>query len=62
MKPLIGIVAAMTLLAGCGDSTSVAIHQPGQYKGPRDPLLDTTVTSEHRERLANRLEMVQTDR
>ncbi len=62
MKRLIGIVAAMTLLAGCNDSTSVEIHEPGQYKGRRDPLLDTTVTSEHKERLANRLEMIQTDR
>ena len=26
-------------LAGCWDSTDVTVHNPGEYKGPPDPLL-----------------------
>ena len=26
-------------LAGCWDSTEVVVHNPGEYKGPPDPLL-----------------------
>ena len=26
-------------LAGCWDSTEVTVHNPGEYKGPPDPLL-----------------------
>ena len=26
-------------LAGCWDSTEVTVHNPGEYKGPADPLL-----------------------
>ena len=35
-------VAAAVLaagLAGCWDSTDVTVHNPGEYKGPPDPLL-----------------------
>ena len=35
-------VAAVVLaagLAGCWDSTEVTVHNPGEYKGPPDPLL-----------------------
>ena len=27
------------VLAGCWDSTEVTVHNPGEYKGPPDPLL-----------------------
>jgi hypothetical protein len=32
-------VLAMLLLAGCYETTHVVIHEPGVYKGSKDPLL-----------------------
>ena len=40
-KNAISTAAAAVLaagLAGCWDSTEVTIHNPGEYKGPPDPL------------------------
>ena len=58
-------VAALLLLtvAGCGDQvTSVTLHEPGQYKGAHDPLLDVAGTTEFNQKLQQRLQQVQTDR
>lgn len=41
-KNAISTAAAAVLaagLAGCWDSTDVTVHNPGEYKGPPDPLL-----------------------
>ena len=41
-KNAISTAAAAVLaagLAGCWDSTEVTVHNPGEYKGPPDPLL-----------------------
>ena len=60
-KPvLMGMVAVG--LTGCLEEPEVEIHEPGQYIGVRDPLLDKSGTPEFRQQLANRLNQVQTDR
>lgn len=55
-------VLASAALAGCYDDSEVTVHEPGEYKGPEDPLVerlatDTALRSELEERVAR-----QTDR
>lgn len=53
------IVAALT---GCYSSPNVALHSPGVYKGPTDPLLAIERNPEHQKALRERLDLVQRDR
>jgi len=62
MKQLIGVMAVVSCLAGCSESATVTLHEPGQYKGKTDPLLAAASAAGHHERLNERLEMIQTDR
>ena len=58
------IAAAAVLaagLAGCWDSTEVTVHNPGQYKGPPDPLLAQSASARS-ETLTKRFQSVQIDR
>lgn len=48
-------------LGGCWESTDVTVHEPGQYKGPSDPLLQQSAAS-RADILQKRFEMVQVDR
>jgi hypothetical protein len=62
---LIGFAIALLLvssLSGCFEEPEVQLHEPGQYMGQKDPLLEVAGTSEQEERLAKRFEMIQTDR
>ena len=63
-KSMVVLAACSLLLSGCYDygDAQVEIHEPGQYQGTPDPLLEVAGTAEHEERLKKRLEMVQTDR
>jgi hypothetical protein len=59
----VALVGGLVLLsAGCDSQTTVELHEPGQYKGARDPLLDVAGTPEFEAKLRQRLEQVQTDR
>ncbi len=62
ITPLIGVLALVSCLAGCQESATVTLHEPGQYQGKTDPLLATASAAGHHERLNERLEMIQTDR
>lgn len=56
------LVFAALALGGCYDTSPVGqIDEPGEYKGPPDPLA-TKMGSPLDQRLASRLKMVQTDR
>ncbi|MGF1527618.1 MAG: hypothetical protein ACFCBW_12605 [Candidatus Competibacterales bacterium] len=57
-------VAALLLLGlwGCGEEPGVALHEPGVYKGPEDPLLEKSTSENLDEQLRQRFMMVQTDR
>ena len=57
-------VAAMLVaagLAGCWDSTEVTVHNPGQYKGQKDPMLAQSASA-RTETLTKRFQLVQVDR
>lgn len=56
-------VLGLALLVGCAEEPPVVeIHEPGEYKGKLDPLLNKAGTAEHEGRLRERFRMVQTDR
>ena len=58
------IAAAVVLaagLAGCWDTTDVTVHNPGEYKGPPDPLLAQSASARS-ETLSKRFQSVQVDR
>jgi hypothetical protein len=50
------------MVTGCYEKPEVKLHQPGEYQGTKDPLLQTSSAPEHDDKLADRLRMVQTDR
>jgi hypothetical protein len=62
MKPVRHILAAFIVfagLAGCSsEPRSVTIHEPGVYKGAKDPFL----SQQRQQELINRFKLVQTDR
>ncbi|MEE9911314.1 MAG: hypothetical protein K4571_06280 [Deltaproteobacteria bacterium] len=62
MKPKYLIMAALMMfagIAGCSpEPRSVTLHEPGVYKGDRDPVLEL---KQHQE-LNHRFKLVQSDR
>jgi len=48
-------------LAGCWEDADVTVHEPGEYKGSEDPLLNQQASS-RAESLEKRFQLVQTDR
>lgn len=62
MKRIVYILASILLALGfaacSNESRNFTLHEPGIYKGAKDPLL---AKKEHQE-LVNRFMMVQTDR
>ena len=54
------IVATALLVAGCYESTEVTLHEPGAYRGEKDPLLADAASRQ--EALRKRFELVQLDR
>jgi hypothetical protein len=56
------ILLALTSLTGCYESTSVTLHEPGVYKGNKDPLLAVEDSQDHQEALRKRLEEGQAPR
>lgn len=55
------IAALLLALAGCGEP-QVALHEPGDYSGNADPLLQKSGTEAFDNQLRDRMTMVQTDR
>ena len=47
---------------GCTEKTTVTLHEPGVYKGDKDPLLAMQKDPEHIETLRERFVRGQTDR
>lgn len=58
---LIAGVSMTFVLAGCYESSSITSHEPGVYKGNKDPLLQASV-DQRAETMKKRFELVQTDR
>ena len=55
------VVVAAAGLAGCWDSTEVIVHNPGEYKGEKDPLLAQSASA-RTDTLTKRFQLVQVDR
>ena len=55
------VMAVVFSVSGCWDSGEVTIHQAGEYKGVRDPLLAQDA-AEREETLRERFALIQTDR
>ena len=61
-KPRIIIpVLAVAVLWGCYESADITFHEPGIYKGRRDPLLDHRQPG-GQQQLIERFKKIQTDR
>ena len=55
------VMAVALSVSGCWDSGEVTIHQAGEYKGVRDPLLAQDA-AEREETLKERFALIQMDR
>jgi hypothetical protein len=63
LKSLIFVVAfSIMALAACYESPDITFHEPAEYKGSGDPLLEKQASSEQQEALRKRFLQVQTDR
>ena len=58
----IAALAGAVIVSGCYESADVTVHNPGQFKGMNDPLLDAKSTAEREEVLQKRFQLVQVDR
>jgi hypothetical protein len=56
------LVALALLATACSGRMDVTSYEPGVYKGPADPLLDTHATAEHKALLQARFTKGQSDR
>lgn len=61
--PMLVFLAAIGLagLSGCSESPDVTLHEPGEFKGARDPLLDQQASA-RQDALGKRFQLVQQDR
>jgi hypothetical protein len=61
-----GLISVLLMMAiifwSCYESPNVAIHEPGAYKGSRDPLLAKQRSDRQLEILRDRLSLIQLDR
>jgi len=57
------VLCGMALvLGGCYEDMGVTLHEPGEYKGKKDPLVATVKQQEMQETLEQRFKTGQTDR
>ena len=56
------VVLILLVLSACYESPGISYHEPAQYKGPNDPLLELQRSPDQQEALRKRFALVQTDR
>lgn len=56
------LLASSAALSGCYQSADVTMHEPGEYKGKKDPLLAYEGSAEQQQKLLERFNQIQTDR
>jgi len=61
-RTLVVILLLCIGLSGCYQSADVTLHEPGEYKGVKDPLLAYEGSAEQQQKLMERFKQVQTDR
>ena len=59
---LVICVLLLGLSACYEDHAQFKVHEPGEYRGASDPLLQVSKDGKQQERLQARLQQVQTDR
>lgn len=57
----VALVIAAAGIGGCYEDADVTVHEPGKYKGGKDPLLSQQASARE-EALNKRFQIVQTDR
>ena len=55
-------LAAAVMLTACYESADVTVHEPGVYKGAKDPLLSKQRMPDQQQALRERFALVQPDR
>ncbi len=55
-------LAAAVMLTACYESTDVTVHEPGVYKGAKDPILSKHRMPDQQQALRERFALVQPDR
>jgi hypothetical protein len=56
------VILSLLTLTACYESPGISYHEPGKYKGPKDPLLELQRSPDQQEALRKRFALVQTDR
>jgi len=56
------LIGNLCWLSACYDDVGTTLHEPGEYKGPVDPLLAQMKTPKLQEQLDQRFRTVQGDR
>jgi hypothetical protein len=56
------LIAFSVALTGCYEDSSITLHDPGVYRGAKDPLLAKQASPEQQAKLAERLKLSQGDR
>ena len=54
--------SASLLLHACYQDVDISVHEPGQYKGQKDPWLAKLKTPDWQHKLNERFKLSQTDR
>jgi hypothetical protein len=62
MRKMLYGALCLLILAGCYGPVDITYHEPGRYKGARDPLLARERSPEQLELLAERFKTGQADR
>lgn len=65
LRPLAStlVLAVLSIgFIGCTDQTDITLHEPGVYKGSKDPLLAKETDPAYSKQLDDRFLQVQTDR
>jgi hypothetical protein len=59
---IILLISTVLVVVACYESPDVAVHQPGVYKGARDPLLAKQRSAQQQEVLRERVMLIQAER
>jgi len=56
------LVSSSLLLSACYEDVGVSLHEPGEYKGQKDPLLSELKKQQMQKDLDERFKVSQSDR
>ena len=62
LTTLLMLVGMAVAVSGCYEDMGVTLHEPGEYKGKKDPLVTTLKQQQMQESLEQRFKTGQTDR